>query len=126
VRLDHLLSKEPFGSRVVVHLHPVVPVVGAGVGFVVVEALIEFLHGGCCPVGLVLPGLLSLVGGWVWKGWGGGWCVGVCALLGSQAFVVWGGVSCAGCSVGWLVGVSVLFENCIVDVSIFVDFVLLW
>ena len=37
-----------------------------------------------------------------------------------------GGVSCAGCSVGWLVGVSVLFENCIVDVSIFVDFVLLW
>ena len=125
MRLDHLLSKEPFGSRVVVHLHPVVPVRGAGVGFVVVEALIEFLHGGCCPVGLVLPGL-SL--------WGVG-----CGRAGVVAGVwgcarCWvprlswsgGGVSCAGCSVGWLVGVSVLFENCIVDASIFVDFVLLW
>jgi len=75
---------------------------------------------------------------WVW------YClVSLCGGLGVEGLGWWlvcGGVRAVGfpgfrglgwgvlcwLPVGWLVGVSVLFENCIVDASIFVDFVLLW
>ncbi len=75
----------------------------------------------------------SPVVGLVWNGWGVGAGGGGGTLLGSGASATcvwwvsqhdarrWIASFC-----GLLVGVCLLFENCIVDASIFVDFVLLW
>ena len=108
------------------------------------EALIESSILCGCFSCLVLLLLSCVPLGWgVWGGGGvervgDGWGLGVCVLLGSEASA-WscpccGGGGCGGglvfscsCLAGLvgLVGVRVglLFENCIVDASIFVDFV---